>query len=382
MRPNHLLQKMPRSYIREILSEAKKPGVISLAGGLPSTQALPLALFQRALAVTDLRADLLQYGETQGYEPLLAWFTEYTSDVGHSSMVCSGAQQGLDLIARAFINPGDIVVAEAPCYLGALQVFGLSQATVRCVRQTAIGPDLNQLESLFAAGRVAFFYGVPDFHNPTGVCWSQATRQQVANLCAQYGVFFVEDSPYRQLRFAETGLPQVSTLCPDYSVQVKSFSKYVAPAFRLASITGPKPVIDTLIKVKQIADLHTAVPLQALLLTMLQDAEFPVYLNALRQTYWQKYQTFNDVFSQFNFDTCHFQPIHGGMFLWLSVSNYDTDTLASDLLREKVCVVPASVFYPQGESGESALRLNYTHCDSDALWVALSTLHKVLQFAS
>ncbi|GAL11558.1 aspartate aminotransferase [Vibrio astriarenae] len=129
-------------------------------------------------------------------------------------MITTGSQQGLDLIARAYVNPGDKVVMEAPSYLGAMQVFGLVQANILTVSQTDFGPNLEELEQCFAEQKPKMFYAVPDFHNPTGVCWALETRQKVAELCIQYDVALIEDAPYRELRFSGEALPMVSDFCP------------------------------------------------------------------------------------------------------------------------------------------------------------------------
>ena len=182
------------SYIREILSAATDPKVISMAGGLPDDNTFPITLMANSLKNLTKRPELFQYGNTQGYQPLLDYLkNQYALPDSHDGIVCTGSQQGLDLIARAFIDSGDTIVMEAPSYLGAIQVFGLARANIESVTQTPDGPDISELKKIFETNRVKLFYAVPDFHNPTGVCWSNDTRLQVAELCKKYNVTLIED---------------------------------------------------------------------------------------------------------------------------------------------------------------------------------------------
>lgn len=275
----HSLQQIPSSYIREILAAASDKNVISLAGGLPDEQTFPIELMKPMLGQLADMPEVFQYGETAGYGPLLAFLRKYYQlPDTHSAMVCTGSQQGLDLIARAYVNPGDKVVMEAPSYLGAMQVFGLVQANMLSVPQTETGPDLAALEACFSNDAPKMFYAVPDFHNPTGISWSLPTRQKVAELCIRYNVALIEDAPYRELRFTGDALPLVSDFCPQHSIVLRSFSKIASPGLRIGIVTGQKHYLEPLVKIKQGADLHSSVPMQALLLGLLKHQAFnPTY---------------------------------------------------------------------------------------------------------
>ena len=285
------LQEIQPSYIREILSAASAPGVISLAGGLPDGDNFPLALMAESLTGLTTQSHLFQYGNTAGYTPLLKHVRQrYQLPSSHDSIVCTGSQQGLDLIARAFINPGDRIVMEAPSYLGAIQVFGLAQAKIESISQVEDGPNLVELEACFAEKDIILFYAVPDFHNPTGVCWSLAVRKKVAQLCQQYNVAFIEDVPYRELRFKGDSLPLVSSFCPDNSLVLRSYSKIATPGIRLGLVTGNADWIGALNTVKQAADLHSSIPMQAVLLDLLQHEGFDQHLSKLRNLYKKRYE--------------------------------------------------------------------------------------------
>lgn len=372
------LQQIQPSYIREILSAASAPGVISLAGGLPDDATFPLQLMEKSFSELASSAKLFQYGNTAGYAPLIEHFKQsYQLPESHDALVCTGSQQGLDLIARAFINPGDSVVMEAPSYLGALQVFGLAQAKIESISQRSNGPDLTELEACFASKDITLFYAVPDFHNPTGICWSLEVRQKVAQLCQQYDVAFVEDVPYRELRFSGDVLPLVSSFCPDNSLVLRSFSKIATPGIRLGLVTGRSDWVAPLNTIKQGADLHSSVPMQAVLLDLLTHDGFNTHLQNLTGLYQARYQQLEKQI-KLKLPQCQFDSVDGGMFLWLSLPECDVYALAQSALEHGVAVVPSTVFYQERSGVIPALRLNFTNATEDELSDAVSRLAKVI----
>lgn len=374
----HLLNIKP-SYIREILSAAKSPNMISLAGGLPATELMPIELFMQAMKALDKTPEVFQYGETQGYEPLLEFIEEnYHLAKNIESIVCNGSQQGLDLIARAYINPGDIVIMETPSYLGALQVFGLAQANIVSVQQHSNGPDVDELESLFLSKPVKFFYTVPDFHNPTGKCWSLEVRKQVANLCLQYGVTLIEDIPYREMRFSGENLPLVSSWCVNQSMVLRSFSKVSAPGVRLGIVSAKSDLITTMIKVKQAADLHTGLPMQAALLHVFQNPKFQTHIDRIQVHYQERYAVLCNALLGLSEQACSFDTVDGGMFVWLRLPKISAISLANKLIDKGVAVVPSDVFYPSEEIIKPALRLNFSHCSPKNLEKAVSIIKQTL----
>ncbi len=369
------IKALQPSYIREILSAATNPGVISLAGGLPSDQSFPLGLMADAIADLPTQRGLFQYGETAGFQPLLAYCRKNVSlSENHQSIICTGSQQALDLVARTFLNKGDSVLVESPSYLGALQVFAISQATIETVTQGSEGPDLAQVEALFASKKIKMFYAVPDFHNPTGVCWSLHTRQQVAALCVKYDVTLIEDCPYRELRFSGDAHPLVSTFCPEQALLLKSFSKIVAPGIRIGVISGKSQWIEPMIKVKQAADLHSSLPLQSVLLSVLQHPEFVQHVDEISKLYQRQYQALCDALHTNLGQHCEFEPVQGGMFIWLKLLCSDSMKVARRAIRSQVAVVPGEVFYIKNICAQSYLRLNFSHCPRDQYNQAIARL--------
>lgn len=373
------LQQVKSSYIREILAAASDKNVISLAGGLPDEQTFPIDLMKPTLENLVNMPEVFQYGATAGYGPLLNFINGYfkLADT-HTAMVTTGSQQGLDLIARAYINPGDKVVMEAPSYLGAMQVFGLAQANILTVSQNEFGPNLAELEQCFAQQKPKIFYAVPDFHNPTGVCWALEVRQKVAELCIQYQVALLEDAPYRELRFSGETLPLVSDFCPQNSIVLRSFSKIASPGLRIGVVTGKTSYLEPLIKIKQGADLHSSVPMQALLHGILQHDNFDAHIRTICDLYKSRYDVMYAELQEQLPPSCVLKPVNGGMFVWVEIPECDTFELAKTLLSNGVAVVPSPVFYPEGSEAKAALRLNFTNATPEELQVAVRRLAKVL----
>lgn len=369
------LKQVQSSYIREILSAASDKSVISLAGGLPDESTFPISLMKPVLEQLSDHPNVFQYGLTAGYPPLLDYLSSaYELPETHQAMVCTGSQQGLDLIARAYVNPGDKVVMEAPSYLGAMQVFGFVQANIVTVSQGEDGPNLQELEACFVSEQPKMFYAVPDFHNPTGVCWSSEVRKSVAELCKQHNVAFIEDAPYRELRFEGDALPMVSDFCPQHSIVLRSFSKIASPGLRMGVVTGKHEYLEPLIKIKQGADLHSSVPMQAVLLGLLTHNDFEQHLTAIRNLYRQRYLCLKEALDTHLPSSCHVQAVQGGMFIWVTLPECDSYELAKSLLENGVAVVPSPVFYPSSEGQKSAIRLNFTNANEEELVEAVKRL--------
>ncbi|MEL0638622.1 PLP-dependent aminotransferase family protein [Marinomonas sp. TI.3.20] len=373
--------QMKSSYIREILAAATDPNMISLAGGLPAEETFPLKSFEPILAKMSSEPKIFQYGSTEGHLPLINYLKQmYHLPAEHSLAITTGSQQGLDLLARAYINPGDTIVMESPSYLGAMQVFDFVHANVLSVKQTQEGPDILELEEVFSNSLPKLFYAVPDFHNPTGVSWSLKVRKKVAELCIKYNVTLVEDAPYRDLRFIGENLPLVSEFCMQNSIVLRSFSKTVSPGLRVGVISGKASYISPIVKIKQGADLHTSLPIQYLLLGFLNSDSYPAHIINLKSIYSNRYDYLSSLLTAKLPPNCQFNPIEGGMFIWLELPQCDPMHIAKALMSNGVAVVPSNVFYHQSASVVPALRLNFTNSTPEDLEKAVDilslTLHK------
>lgn len=379
MNPTHAISNIKPSYIRTILKTTSQDNMISFAGGLPSPETFPMEIIGEVMPSMAADRELFQYTETAGYRPLTEDLRQrYNVPDTHDIIITSGSQQGLDICTRTMASAGDTIVTEEPSYLGALQIFSIVGATVRGVKQEHDGPNLAQLEALFQAHDVHFFYAVPDFHNPTGCCWSLEKRQAVAALCRSYQVLLIEDAPYRPIRFRGESLPMVSSFCPDESIALYSFSKIIAPGLRVAAIISPKRLVPALTVLKQATDLHTSVPVQKLLLEILNHPEYEQHTATTKQLYRQRYEAMAAELNTLPHALYHFEEVEGGMFIWLSIPSCDVAGLAAALLNKGVAVVPGEEFYTDVPCNRSALRLNFTHSDEEQIKVGMSRLKETL----
>lgn len=361
------LDNLKPSYIRTILHAATAPGMISLAGGLPSQHVLPVQILQQTLTQLADQPSTLQYGSTEGEPELRQWVANTMNIEDSQVLITSGAQQALDLVIRSLVDEGDTVVVEAPSYLGVLQIFQLARATIITVAQKEQGPDLDQLERVFSKQRPIVFYAVADFHNPTGCCWSLPVRRHVVALARRYGVTLIEDAPYRSLRYSGDDLPCLYQLAPDTVLHIGSFSKTVAPGLRLGYLCADSGVND-FARVKQAVDLHSSTLTQRVLVAMLTSGFYQQHLSKLKQHYRQRCDALALALRcEFN-ETIDFMLPEGGMFIWATLSDVSAAALAERGLANGVAIVPGDVFYDDSVStDQQCIRLNFTHGDPASL---------------
>jgi DNA-binding transcriptional MocR family regulator len=383
MSPVMSLERLKPSYIREILQIASQKNVLSFAGGLPEQDSFPLKLMQQSFASLVSNTELFQYSRSSGYQPLIDFLKqEYDTDNDRDLMITNGSQQGLDLIARAYINPGDKVVVESPSYLGALQVFELAQAEVISVSQLQSGPDLVELEQIFQQQVIKIFYIIADFHNPTGISYDVKTRYGIARLCHKYQVTLIEDAPYRELRFRGEQLPLVASYNPQNTIVVRSFSKIACPGLRIGVVEACRDVIRQLLKVKQVTDLQTNTPLQYVLLHLLQHQNYRVYLEGVRQNYKRKHDLMLEQLILHLGKHIDVSETSGGMFLWVKINSQfaiDMLDLTNTLLTQGVAVVPGQVFQVDQANPCCYLRLNFSHPCEDDIEQGVLRLSKVVR---
>lgn len=369
------LTNLRPSYIRDILQAANQPGMISLAGGLPAEELFPMQLIQQGLQQISQQPNCFQYANTEGLPALRATISQqFSGSTASNLLITTGSQQGLDLIARSYLNPGDTVLMEAPCYLGALQVFKLAQAQTCTVEQDTEGPNLEQLEQQLKQQKPKLFYAVPDFHNPTGLRWSTQRRHEVAQLLARYQVTLIEDAPYRALSFDGQQYPTVSSLLQQPSFYLGSFSKIACPGIRLGYVHSTETLLRPLIQVKQAADLHSSMPMQQLTHYLLSQPDFVDHLSQLRRRYRQRHDCLSQALSEQLAEHIRFKSREGGMFLWLELTQMDARALTERALEQQVAIVPGDVFWPQGVRPKQAVRLNFSHCDETTLQQAVTRL--------
>ncbi|HEY8909134.1 MAG TPA: PLP-dependent aminotransferase family protein [Desulfosporosinus sp.] len=363
------VNSMEHSAIREILKVAGRPNVISFAGGLPAPELFPLAdireSYDRVLGTGD--PSVLQYGATEGYLPLREEIAAQMRAKGIKAeagniLLTNGSQQGLDLIAKLFLNPGDEVLLQNPSYLGAIQTFRSYQANFRVIPTDGEGIDLIALESSIKEHRPKIMYLAPTFQNPTGTTLTLGERQTVARIASQYGIPVIEDDPYGELRYDGTTLPPIKAFAAEDAVfYLGTFSKTLAPGLRLGWIVADRELIAKLILAKQGTDLHTSTLLQQATHYYLTHFNALEHIEKIRQTYKERRDLMlSELKDNFSTQVKWTEP-SGGMFIWLTLpENYDTLQLFPRVAAANVAYVPGIHFFAHGGS-HSSMRLNFSN---------------------
>ena len=368
----HLAKRMSgvqASAIREILKVTERPDVLSFAGGLPAPEAFPVAAIAQAHAdvLAKDAAAALQYGPTVGYGPLRAWVAERMTWRGRPSraeqvLITAGAQQGIDLVGKALIDPGDTVVVEAPSYLAALQSFSTCEARFATVPSDEQGMCTDALERVLREERPRLIYLVPNFQNPRGTTLPLERRLQIARLAAEHEVMVLEDDPYGELRYRGKALPPIAGLVPGAPViHLGSFSKTLAPGLRLGYAVADEPLIRALTIAKQAADLHTGSLSQRAVARLFEIFDYEAHLRELRRLYGERLEAMLASLDRFLPPGSQWTRPEGGLFVWVRLPRgLDAQALLGDAMRERVAFVPGAPFYPADPCKET-LRLNFSN---------------------
>ena len=375
----------PSSAIRDLLEQAARPGMISLAGGLPDPERFPVEALRDATAtvLSEQPVAALQYGETRGAEAARAAFAARIRSEGELAIepddivVTTGSQQALDLLARVLLDPGDGVIVSDPDYLGALQVFRGHGAALHPVPVDVDGMQVDVLEDLLSHGlRPKLLYLVPNFHNPTGASLSAERRSRIAELSALFGFVVVEDDPYRDLWIHTEPMPMPGD--PDLTVRLRSVSKILAPGLRVGALVGPEWLTDAVITAKQSTDLHTASLNQLVVAEALTSDWLDAHLAALRISYTAKRDALLVALERaFGARVACNRPA-GGMFVWVRFADVsDTSELLPRALANNVCFVPGSAFAVDRDLARHA-RLSYATATPNQLGAAVGRLAAAL----
>jgi 2-aminoadipate transaminase len=361
------------SAIRDLLRVIERPGIISMAGGLPAPEAFPTAELAEAFArILAEDPAALQYSSTEGYEPLRRWIAERHEAEPDEVLVTHGAQQALDLVARVIVEPGETVVAVGdPAYVGALQALRLAGAVLTPVPSDADGIDVDALASRIAAGeRVDAVYVVPDFHNPSGATLSLQRRAALAALADAHGLLVIEDDPYGELRWAGERLPRVASFT-DRVVQLGTVSKLLCPGLRVGWAVAPAGLRATMVLAKQAVDLHTSTLAQRAVHRVLATPGFlPAHLDRLRPLYEDRAAALDAALRRELGDLARWEPVQGGMFFWLDLcgaaSSVDSAALLVSAIEDGVAFVPGAAFGVTA-THRSSLRLSFATSDAATL---------------
>jgi len=382
---------LKQSAIREILKVTENPAVISFAGGLPAPELFPLSAVARAAAAVMDRdgESALQYGPTEGYGPLREWVCAHVeSTVGLKAspgqvLITTGSQQGLDLIAKVLIDPGDLILVENPAYLGALQAFRAYEANVIGLPSDADGlrPDELRAFLLRSSPRPKLLYLVSNFQNPTGVSLSGGRRRAIAAIAAEFGVPIVEDDPYGCLRYAGEALPALSAL-PEtaQSLFLGTSSKILAPGLRVAWLIVRDPVLyERLVTAKQTCDLHTSAFTQRLVWSYVsQPGVLARHLARLCAAYAQRRDAMLAALTRHLPAGCRWTRPAGGLFLWVELPpQCDSLELLRAAVRREVAFVPGAPFWV-GAPVRQTLRLNFSNAAPERIAEGIARLAATL----
>ena len=362
---------MTASEIRALFAVATRPEVVSLAGGMPFTEALD---FEAVAAVTDAvvreqGSIALQYGGGQGLVELREQLVGVMAAEGISAhaddlVVTTGGQQGLDLVAKLFCDPGDVIVAEGPSYVGALGAFSAYEADVVHVDMDGDGlrPDVldDTLRRLTAEGRVPkFLYTIPNHQNPAGASLSDARREQVVEIAERYDLLVLEDNPYGLLDFKGTTRPALRTLAPERVIYIGTLSKILSPGLRVGWVAAAESIRDKLVLLKEAADLCQSNLTQYVAQRWFATQDWMRQVEAYRDVYRERCEAMLAELAASFPASCRWTSPDGGFFVWVELpAGIDTRELLAKALTERVAYVPGAAFYADG-GGANAMRLSF-----------------------
>lgn len=387
------LHEMRSSPVRDLFSAATRDDVISLSGGMPDVRLLPVDEVDKALraAVADAgdRAVAYQYGSTNGREGLRRVVCDLVRDVGirckpDNVVLTSGAQEALDLIGKTFIDPGDIVLAEGPTYLGALQAFSAYQPDVHCVECDECGMRMDLLEDeLERIGRgnprLKFCYTIPNFQNPSGVTMTPERRRRLVELSHEYGFLIVEDDPYGRIRF-EGGHQIPLKALDDQVIYLGTISKVFAPGLRVGWVVAPQHVLSKISLVKQGTDLCGSSLDQAIVQHYFADTPWQRTLQRFISVYTERRDAMLAALEEHFPPEAHWTHPEGGLFIWVTLPEYvDTGSMLAEALEAGVTYVPGDSFYPGASGGKNCMRINFSYESPEMLTEAIRRLAEVIE---
>jgi len=374
------LDNVETSAIRELFKLLGKPGIISFAGGFPDSAMFDVDGLKEASnkALTEEPGGALQYGATEGYEPLRTQLSAFMKtkgvDVDPSGLiVTTGSQQALDLLGKTMISPGDKVIVEGPTFLATIQCFRLYGAQLISAPIDANGVKTDELEKLIAEHKPKFVYLIPTFGNPSGAMLTLERRKKVLELAVKYQTLIVEDDPYGDLYFGEAPPPSILALSKDVPgsrellAHCGSLSKVLSPGLRIGWMIAPAELLAKATMCKQFSDAHTSTFSQATAAQYLKSGRMPGTLAHVREVYGQRAQAMGAALKRELGDAVSFTQPQGGLFFWARLTGAngklaDAGELAKRAIEQLVAFVPGAPFYAE-KPDTSTLRLSFATAD-------------------
>ena len=377
---------MGASAIREILKVVGKPGMVSLAGGIPSPDSFPM---ERISELTDrvftkYGSQAFQYDLSEGFTPLREAMASYLGERGikvnaDGVLIQSGSQGVLDSLCKVLITKGDKIAVEAPTYLGAIQAFKPYEPQFIRIEMDDDGLVPESLEEVLKNHDIKFVYTVPTFQNPTGRSISLERRKKIAAIIIRYGALLVEDDPYSNLRYTGEALPSIKTMAPDNVVYITTLSKVLAPGLRIGVVAAPKLIAEWLVIVKQGVDLHTATFSQAIAAEYVAGGYLHDQLPKIIDLYRPKHAAMLGALEKYFPDGFTFSKPEGGMFIWAEgPAELDLVDAYWKAVERNVAYVPGKYFFTDDSEGRSTMRLNFTMAEVPVIESAVERLGSVL----
>ena len=372
------------SAIREILKVTERPEVISFAGGLPAPATFPVEEMRRSLdnVLTSRGREALQYSTTEGFAPLRAWIAKRigTPEAPVSAedvLIVSGSQQGLDLLAKVLVDPGDTVLVETPTYLGALQSFSLFDPNYVSVESDEDGLIPEALTESMRGAK--FLYCLPNFQNPTGRLLAEDRRYRLAQRARDLDLLILEDDPYGALSYDGETPPSIRSLAPERTVYMGSFSKVLAPGLRLGYVIAPPDLRAKLVQAKQATDLHTATLSQMAVYDVIKDGFLDTHIPTIRTLYREQCAAMLAALAHHMPEGVRWNTPRGGMFLWAELpKGMDASLVLAKAVEQNVAFVPGAPFYAANPVIE-ALRLAFVTVPPPRIEEGVERLAKVIR---
>ena len=383
------MQGVNGSAIRELFKLLGDPEIISFGGGNPAKECFPKEDIEKITAelLRDKSDVLLQYGATEGYLPLRkAYIEKILPDLGLTAelenvLALTGSMQGLDLICKVVVNPGDVVLVEEPSFLGALQTFNIAQAKLVPVPLHTDGIHVDELEALVREYRPVMFYTIPTFQNPTSWVSGIEARKAIARLAAEYDMIVIEDDPYASLRFSGEKLPTIKSFDTSGNViLMSSFSKTISPGMRVALCCGNAELIRKMTIAKQSADTHSPNLNQAIIAEYLNRDLLPEHIVEISKVYAHSASVMIEAMEEYFPDWVEYEKPIGGLFIWCTLpEGWDASELFKKAVARKVAFVPGVSFFTTPGKGNNTFRLNFSAEPEERIRRGVRTLGDLLK---
>ena len=380
-------ERMNPSVIREILKVTERPGIVSLAGGLPSADTFPVQAVRDASekVLREAPREALQYAASEGYAPLREWVASHL-DRQHGMpvhadqvLITTGSQQGLDLAAKVLLDAGSRVLVETPTYLGALQAFAPYEPQVQAMASDHEGPLPAALAA--AAPGARFAYLLPNFQNPTGHVYTEARRAALVAAARSAGLPLLEDNPYGDLWYDAPPPPPLAARWPEGVLYLGSFSKVLSPGLRLGYVVAPPALYPKLLHAKQAADLHTSIFNQRIVYEVIRNGLLDSHVPTIRARYKAQRDAMQAALEKHLAGMATWQRPVGGMFFWLELqAGLDAMALLPQAVEAGMAFVPGEPFFASAPM-RNTLRLSFVTVAADKIEAGVAALASVLRHA-